>query len=258
MTAHLINFATHSYHHAQDRLMGSAKTYFTGFHSKRETDLPVDFREKHKEHFRYARGYGFWVWKPWLILETLNTLDPSDFLMWCDAQIIFIKNPSPLFKLAKKCLSSPGVKVPGVLLFHQRRERHVNKQWTKRRCFEIMGCLGEQYEYGPQLNSAMSIWMRTPESIAFLEEWQGWCSNFECVNDMPNKEALYFRDHRHDQSILSLLAIKHGIETWPDPSQFGNDYKQPGRRYEQILEFNRFVTPPYKYPCVVPQEVLAG
>ena len=32
---------------------------------------------------------------------------------------------------------------------------------------------------------------------------------------LPNFEG--FRDHRHDQSITTILAMKHGIETFPSP-----------------------------------------
>ena len=35
------------------------------------------------------------------------------------------------------------------------------------------------------------------------------------VCGLPNLDG--FRDHRHDQSILTILAIKHGIKTHPSP-----------------------------------------
>ncbi len=31
-----------------------------------------------------------------------------------------------------------------------------------------------------------------------------------------------FKDHRHDQAILAMLAIKYGLHTFRDPSQWGN------------------------------------
>jgi hypothetical protein len=36
-----------------------------------------------------------------------------------------------------------------------------------------------------------------------------------------------FKDHRHDQSILSILAVKHNLEIFRDPSRWGNAHKMP-------------------------------
>ena len=42
-------------------------------------------------------------------------------------------------------------------------------------------------------------------------------------------------DHRHDQSILSLLGRKYNIKNIPDISQYGNDR----RDIKQIIEHHR-------------------
>jgi hypothetical protein len=45
------------------------------------------------------------------------------------------------------------------------------------------------------------------------------------VCGLPNYPG--FEDHRHDQSVLSLLARKHGIATRPDVSQWGDGRRSP-------------------------------
>lgn len=237
----LTGFATFEYRHAMERLEVSAQAYFDLIEPHYE--LPPEFMAKHAGLFRFARGHGFWVWKPWLILDHLRRMRPGDVLMYCDSQLVFTDDPAPLFKLCRE--------QDGVLLFHQKREGHRNRTYTKRDAFRLMECDSQSFWDGPQLNTAMSVWAATPKAIGLAEEWYGWCADHRVVSDEISKggERPGFKDHRHDQSILSLLAIRDGLETFPDPSQFGNGYAQPGRDYGQVLEFRRFVDPPYTIPC---------
>lgn len=242
----LISFATSHYQGAQANLTETAAPWFDEIRPFHSDTLPESFRALHADLFRYRRGYAFWIWKPWLILRELRTLAPGDVLMYCDAQLAFVADPAPLFDL---CVNRDGI-----LLFHQRREEHVNRTWTRRDCFEAMGCDESRYWNGPQLNAAMQVYSPTPRAFAFIEEWYQWNSRLDVVGDAVSEKPEFpdFKDHRHDQSILSLMAIRDGLDTMPDPSQFGNGYNQTGRTYKQILEFRRNVSACYPIPCRQP------
>jgi hypothetical protein len=51
------------------------------------------------------------------------------------------------------------------------------------------------------------------------------------LTDLPNTCSLpnypEFRDHRHDQAILSLLARREGVSLIPDISQWGDARRDP-------------------------------
>jgi len=68
---------------------------------------------------------------------------------------------------------------------------------------------------------------KTEFSMSFIEEWLTFCQDYRILTDSPNECGLEnfqnFFDHRHDQSVLSLLARKHKITLDIDPSQYGND-----------------------------------
>jgi hypothetical protein len=203
---------------------------------------------RHEWLFRHRRGFGFWVWKPFLILQHLrNAMKSDDVLMYCDSQIVLVADPWPLLELCQR--------QGGVLLFHQKAAGHVNRRFTRRDCFRVMGCDAPPYWDGPHLQGAISVWSATPLAIELAEEWYRWCSDPRAVSDLPSAggEFAGFADHRHDQSIISLLAIRRGLRTYPDPTQFGNGYQEKERGYGQIASIDRIVGPTYPIPCVLPE-----
>lgn len=239
----LISFATKEYALARRRLVKSAVNYFDEIVSLGPADLPQQFYDTYAEHFRYARGFGFWVWKPYIILNEALKSTPGDVVFYCDSQLVFCDDPARLFDL---CLLRDGV-----LLFHQAREGHRNRAWTRRACFEVMGCCDEKYRDAHQTNSAMNLWAPTSFAISLLSEWLRWCGDLRAVSDgtPDEEEEPGFIAHRHDQSILGILAVKHHATMFPDPSQYGAGYEEKERGYGQVLSFDRFVPPPYEMPC---------
>ncbi|WP_199104594.1 hypothetical protein, partial [Aquitalea sp. ASV11] len=51
-----------------------------------EDDLDANFKENFKEKLKYnIRGFGYWCWKPQIILQTLNKMKDGDILQYTDA-----------------------------------------------------------------------------------------------------------------------------------------------------------------------------
>jgi hypothetical protein len=240
----LISFGTAPYRPGLERLRASAAPYFDRI--VLYDSLPAEFVAKHEWLLRHRRGYGFWVWKPFLILQHLREMQAGDVVMYCDSAFIFIADPSPLHALCHKA--------GGVLIFHQKREGHLNKRFTRRDCFRVMECDTPEYWDGPQLLGGASVWAATPLAIDVVGEWYRWCSDPRAVSDLPSEGGEYpgFADHRHDQSILSLIAIRRRLPSYPDPSQFGNGYQESERGYGQILHIDRFIGSTYPVPCILP------
>ena len=107
-----------------------------------------------------------------------------------------------------------------------------------------MGCDAEKYHNGVQLSATFSLWKNTPETIKFLNEWVIYCKDARCLTDQPNTSSKGnlpgFKEHRHDQSILSILSQKHKLIRFRDPSQWGNDDKSfTNSNYPQIFNHHR-------------------
>ncbi|MGA1048511.1 MAG: hypothetical protein ACO3UU_10890, partial [Minisyncoccia bacterium] len=182
-----------------------------------------------------SRGFGYWQWKPLILLDALSKLEEGDIVAYVDSGNSIINNLEFVFK---KCEED------SIVLFdnrdgNMRGDTHRNREWTKRDCFVLMNCDEEQYYDSPQVDASYQFYKKTPEVISFLEQYRDYCSNDNIISDIPNitKDNLpEFKDHRHDQSILSLLAAKNNIQLLPEPSEWGNHLTRP---YPQLFLHHR-------------------
>ena len=84
-----------------------ALSFFDGVYLLDETHLRPEFRTQFKDKLKYgSRGYGYWIWKPHIIANTLNTMSEGDLLLYLDAGCHFNINGKKrlieYFELLKK------------------------------------------------------------------------------------------------------------------------------------------------------------
>jgi hypothetical protein len=226
-------------HESQINLIEDAKKYFTGTAKFTDTNIEPSFLEKNKEIFAHKRGWGFWLWKPYIIKKTLEHLDNGDICLYCDVGNSIIHDPAPLFKLCKE--------VGGILLFENRDGNPTGKiwrnaEWVKMDCYNLMDCREDRYINGNQVDGAYSVWEKNKNTMKFVDQYLAYCENINIISDLPNitgDNISVFKDHRHDQSVLSLMAIKHGIQTFPEPSEWGNHCRLPNAPYGHIFWHHR-------------------
>ena len=176
----------------------------------------TEFYKKNQYILDKPRGSGNWLWKTKIILDTFDLIDTDDIVMYSDAAIEIIGDLQPLYDITSKS-NRMVFTIPG---------NHLNKVWTKKDCFVLTGCDKPEYHNSYQVNGAISLWKKTLENIDFLLEWQKLMRDPRIITDDPNfcgQNYPEFRDHRHDQSILSLLSIKYKFEQYRDPTQYGNE-----------------------------------
>jgi hypothetical protein len=68
------------------------------------------------------------------------------------------------------------------------------------------------------VNAAVQMYRASPISRAFVDEYVHWC----CVRSVVAGDPA---THRHDQSVLSILASTYGanVDLWRDPTQYGQN-----------------------------------
>ncbi len=161
----------------------------------------------------HERGGGWWTWKPYVILAELKSMNDDDWLVYCDVgrsyPIKLLDRPlTPLLDWCAKHGQSalPGVHIPWF---------GPMRVWTKRDAFVLTGTDEERYHEAIPIQASFSCWRACKESRLFVEEWLDLCSDRRLVTDDPNtcgKENLSgFREHRHDQSLLTLLCMQRGL-----------------------------------------------
>lgn len=181
----------------------------------------TEFYQKNRYILNGKRG-GYWLWKPFIILETFKKLEEGDCALYMDGGISVIDNLNPLFDLAGALPNKGKVifRVPWV------GAQHTAKKWTKRDCFILMNCDNEKYWNAQQTNGAVSLWIKNPENETFIKEWLRYCRDPRIVTDDPNlcgANIMGFLNHRHDQSVLTNLVTKYNYELFRDPTQWGNE-----------------------------------
>src|SRR5262249_22978056 len=119
---------------------------------------------------------------------------------------------------------------------------NICSKWTKRDCFVFMDCDESRHHRGQMVDASFMLLVKTERSIAFIREWFLYCSQRHLLTDQPNicgsPNLPDFVEHRHDQSILSLMANRDGIELFRHPSQHGNHLKE--ERYREPGEWTRY------------------
>jgi hypothetical protein len=250
MKIKLISYANKDFYKSQQLLKKSALKYgvdevmdYNDMWLKRQTI----FYEKNKSILKQERGNGCWLWKPYILLDGLKNLEANDVLLYIDAGASIINNIKPLINILTK---------KEIILFYN--NGHKNKTWTKRDCFYYMDCDNKQYHDAEQLLAGYIVCKKTPFVISLLEEWLRFAEDERIITDISNECGLPnldgFVDHRHDQSILSILATKYNIELFRDPSQWGNKYKMPAFRIDGEFHEDGYVLDRFQnstYPTII-------
>jgi hypothetical protein len=212
MKIHLTTFATLDYQAAQARLHATARE--CGIDAIDAWNLPrlraTSFYRENAGILEQRRGAGYWLWKPYILLETLRHVAPGDLVLYHDCGKGAGYRLVPFQPLVDLCLAQGGI-LPGVVL----PDVGPNKKWTKRDCFVRMGCDTLPYWDQLQVSAAWGFYQNTPRAMDFVAQWLRWCRDPRVLTDQPNVCGLpnfpEFVDHRHDQSVLTNLTRMRGV-----------------------------------------------
>lgn len=180
-------------------------------------DIDASFKKSHEDIFRYEKGNGYWLWKPYVILKTLEHMSDNDILIYTDSTIIYREE-------AQKLINAMEGNHADRMIFLLGKE-YTEAKYTKRDAFILMDSDDEKYYNTPQVNAAMIVFKKNEMNMDFCSEWLRYASDERILTDLPNTcgQDNYpgFLMHRHDQSVLSLLAKRYDSIFFADPSQWG-------------------------------------
>ena len=177
------------------------------------------FYLENKSILDQQRGAGYWLWKPYILLETFAKMQDGDRVIYCDADAVVQKTLSCLFDICDQN--------GGIMLFDN--STHQNKSWIKRDCFVLMEADEPLFYTSGQAMGGFLVLKKNEHSQKFLEEWLNYAKDYRISTDSENELGMPnlpdFIEHRHDQAILSIMRIKWNLPLFRDPSQYGNPYK---------------------------------
>lgn len=213
----LINFADDKFRFSQ-KVNSFTGKHIGGFDKVIEyspADIDNDFYTKNKEILNTKRGAGLWLWKPYFILKTLKTLNDEDVLFYCDSGSFFLRNISHVTK------EMESEKLNIFISFTP----HIAKNWTRKYVFDFLKINSDEYYNALQPCAGFILLKKNKYSEVFVNEWLMFCQNFDLIRDaFKGEENLpEFKEHRHDQSLLTIVAKNNQLAYYKDISQFGNE-----------------------------------
>jgi len=221
---YLLTFANRKWTHAPVRIRQEAETMgiFEDIFVTSETDLDPEFWEKHRNfmtHPSNARGFGFYIWKPQIILQTLQRIPANAVLLFVDAGCQLCSEGVPRLREYVRMVSQHPSGILGFDIVHSVED------WTKADTLAYYQLTPEERR-APQHASGIILFHNTPAGRAFVQHWRDDCEHYELVCDQPTgKYPTHpnFRDHRHDQSVYSILFNRYQCcslldETWWEPN----------------------------------------
>lgn len=229
-----VTFGTENYYKQVTRISFEAKqlNIFDSVVNFNDKDLMNDsnFRSKHSDFIinkRNIRGFGFWVWKPYIIKDTLGKMKENDILIYMDSGCTINENGKErIFEYIKMLNSEDNC---GILSFQLNHLPEI--KYTKRALLSYLETNVDDMRSG-QCMATVVIIKKNAHSINIINEWYRIASIENLINDDegPDKEYKIFIDHRHDQSIYSLLVKKYGSIKIPDETYFAPDWRK-GKDY---------------------------
>lgn len=202
------SFADSKYKNTLERIKKEAEyiNIFKKIYTYNENNIDLSEHKNFIENNK--RGYGYWIWKPKIILDSLNNIPNGSYLIYADAGCT-IKNDAKneILNILNK------IDEKGLVAFSW-NGKDTECRWSKMDTIKKIGI--DDYNNKLALIATFIYIKKNENSINFVKEWLNICEsdNYKNINDEPSKEpnCESFSEHRHDQSIFSLLCHKYGIK----------------------------------------------
>lgn len=195
-------------------------------------DIDENFREKNREILDAKRGNGYYLWKPYFLNKAYKELGENDYLIYTDSGAIYVNKIQYLID----CMNRQNVDIMVFSLPHDMLER----KYTKRDAFILMECDSIEFVDTTQTIGGYVVLKKSKFVEEFLKEDLAYAQDTRIITDSPNvmgKENYSgWIDHRHDQSVFSLMTKKYHLKRFRDPSQYGII----GKFQDEILNISEY------------------
>jgi hypothetical protein len=170
-----------------DHLVASCASYDVNIQSWKT--LPPNART-HSES-----PYGF---KVYAIREAIAS--GYQIIVWADSAVFLVADPTPFFELVVE----KGIVVLG-------QGDRLDK-WVNDKSIKEFGAVREKLkDYWLLSGTVFGFDVRNPAALSFLDELERYEKGDWYCEDGQENDSVY-KQHRHDEAIMSLLVYRHGIE----------------------------------------------
>lgn len=201
---YLITYADGRDVYFQNRNLLAASAINRGF------DFILNYRREHidpnyiLQHpiLQEKTGAGYWLWKPYLILKTLQNVPEGSIVMYADSGLV-IRKP------IQQYLSKQFTQNKDILAFaYDPKMQGVAATIASGDTFVALNCTDEYCRNGHHVWAGILAVRNSKQSRAFIQEWLKYCEKDDILQGTILNTANYpeFTHHQHDEAILSVLV----------------------------------------------------
>lgn len=171
----------------------------------RPKDIDAKFRKANAAILDAPRA-GYWLWKPYIIDRELKKMKDGEYLIYADAGVEIVNNVNHIIDRMDK----------DIFLFGNMWQ-HVH--WCKGDALmPNIDFYNDKYHY--QVQASVIFIRNTSRARIFIEGWLHHCCKPGLIDDSQSKKPNHpdFKEHRHDQAILTSLAyliLMDKFHWWP-------------------------------------------
>ncbi|HEC1758800.1 TPA: hypothetical protein R1698_000391 [Campylobacter lari] len=194
------------------KLQAEAMNVFDDIIIHTEASLPLDFKNYFKDKFytkdkKITRGFGYWCWKPKVILMTLEQMQENDILLYLDIGFTF--NPKKRKQLLEDLDFINENEIVGMQV------KSIEKEYQKMDTLVFYGLHNNEKFLNSFTYGAGFIGIKkTTQNIKIIQEWMDvYYQHWNFIDDSPSRLQNFtcFKESRHDQSIWNILREKYSI-----------------------------------------------
>ncbi len=181
----------------------------------RKSHIDKGFYEKNKEILDDKIGGGYWLWKPYVILKTMEEAPEGSIIVYADSGSIFTGSIMPILKHLEKC--------DGILYRYSEdafatTDKIIDPQVAE----ELKAAEYPDFKTKKHLWAGFIVLRNCAATREFVKQWLELCTN-------PNFIKGYGKGwHLHDQALLNIMFLKNP----------GNLVALPGSDFDRILKWN--------------------
>lgn len=163
-------------------------------------ELPIEFQEYAT---LYKRGFGYWIWKPYIINRTLENLSEEDILVYVDGRSGMPETGKPI-RWFDTFLLQKNYDIAAWQM------EHIEKQWTTQELVSLLITKDpSEVMNSGQYSATFHAWRVNNRTRHLAKSWLEFIlKKPELCRDEPSRipNDVSFRENRHDQSVFSLLV----------------------------------------------------
>lgn len=206
-----------------------------------------DFFREHDGFLKSnTRGFGYWIWKPFIILQALEELPENWSLAYIDAGCVLNLNTVSRRRLQDYKDHASTNSVWCTELTTSPSHDYRNKTWCKGDALSFLKA-DEVIEGSNMVQAGMIMLSNNQISRELVKDWylSTISEGYRLVDDSesitPNSSS--FIEHRHDQALFSVLFRQRNLRAIADETSFPNAWTTDGASYPIWASRWTFLTP---------------